>query len=179
MSIGAIQLWPSIEFFNESVRAVWSREQALSFSLSPVNLIQLWAPFAFRFRVFAPFEDQQPHKFIVYNGALCTMALAWIAIRWRALPHRRLAVALLVFAGLGLWLAFGRYGGLYPLFARLPVISGCVPRRATSCYSSSRWRASPRSPPRTCWVCCGVASGSGHDRAGRWPCLSGWRSLPW
>ena len=124
MSIGAIQLLPSIEFFNESVRAVWSREQALSFSLSPVNLIQLWAPFAFRFRVFAPFEDQQPHEFIVYNGALCTMALAWIAIRWRALPHRRLAVALLVFAGLGLWLAFGRYGGLYPLIARLPVISG-------------------------------------------------------
>ena len=115
---------PSIEFFNDSVRAVWSREEALSFSLSPVNLIQLWAPFAFQFRVFAPFEDQQPHEFIVYNGALCTMALAWIAIRWRALTHRRLAVALLVFAGLGLWLAFGRYGGLYPLIARLPVISG-------------------------------------------------------
>ena len=124
ISIGAIQLLPSIEFFSQSVRAVWSRDEALSYSLSPVNLIQLWAPFAFQFRVFAPFEDQQPHEFIVYNGALCTMALAWIAIRWRALTHRRLAVALLVFAGLGLWLAFGRYGGLYPLIASLPVISG-------------------------------------------------------
>ena len=122
--IGAIQLLPSIEFFNESLRAAWSREQALSFSLSPVNLIQLWAPFAFQFRVFAPLEDQQPHEFIVYNGALCTMALAWIAIRWRALTHRRLAVALLVFAGIALWLAFGRYGGLYPLIAHLPVMSG-------------------------------------------------------
>ena len=99
LSIGAIQLLPSIEFFNESLRAAWSLEQALSFSLSPVNLIQLWAPFAFQFRVFAPLEDQQPHEFIVYNGALCTMALTWIAIRWRALTHRRLAVALLVFAG--------------------------------------------------------------------------------
>jgi len=65
-------------------------------------------------------EDQQPHEFIVYNGALCTMALAWIAIRWRALTQRRLAVALLVFAGIALWLAFGRYGGLYPLIAHLP-----------------------------------------------------------
>jgi len=68
--IGAIQLLPSIEFFNESLRAAWSREQAMSFSLSPVNLVQLWAPFAFQFRVFAPLEDQQPHEFIVYNGAL-------------------------------------------------------------------------------------------------------------
>ena len=124
LSIGAVQLLPSIEFFNESVRAAWSREQALSFSLSPVNLVQLWAPFAFQFRVFAPLEDQQPHEFIVYNGALCTMALTWIAIRWRALTHRRLAVALLVFAAIGLWLAFGRYGGLYPLIARLPAMGG-------------------------------------------------------
>jgi hypothetical protein len=124
ISIGAIQLLPSIEFFHESTRATWSRAEALSFSLSPVNLIQLWAPFAFQFGVFAPFEDRHPHEFIVYNGALCTMALAWIAIRWRALTHRRLAVALLVFAGIGLWLAFGRYGGLYPLIARLPIVSG-------------------------------------------------------
>jgi len=124
LAIGAIQLLPSIEFFNESVRAVWSPEQALSFSLSPLNLVQLWAPFAFQFRVFAPLEDQQPHEFIVYNGALCTMALVWLAMRWRALTHRRLAVALLAFAAIGLWLAFGRYGGLYPLVARLPVMSG-------------------------------------------------------
>ena len=124
MSIGAIQLLPSIEFFTQSARAGWSPEQALSLSLSPVNLIQLWAPFAFQFRVFAPNEGLLPHEFIVYNGALCTMALAWVAMRWRVLPHRRLALALLVFAAIALWLAFGRYGGLYPLVARLPVMSG-------------------------------------------------------
>jgi hypothetical protein len=124
IAIGAIQLLPSIEFFNDSVRVAWSREQSLSLSLSPVNLIQLWAPFAFRSRVFAPFEEQNPHEFIVYNGALCTLALAWIAIRWRVLTHRRLAVALLIFAGIGLWLAFGRYGGLYSLLAHLPVLRG-------------------------------------------------------
>ncbi len=122
--IGSIQLLPSIEFFNDSARAVWTREQALTFSLSPLNLVQLWTPFAFRFRVFAPGEDGIVHEFIVYNGALCTIALAWITLRWQAITHRKLVVALLALALLGLWLAFGKYGGLYPWLARLPVLSG-------------------------------------------------------
>lgn len=122
--IGGIQLVPSIEFFGDSARTQWSREDALSLSLSPVNLIQLWMPFAFRFRVFAPANDQFPHEFIVYNGAFCTAALAWIAVRWRTLPHRRLAVALLAFGAVALLLAFGKYGGIYALLINLPVLSG-------------------------------------------------------
>ena len=122
--IGSIQLLPSIEFFTDSARAIWTPEQAVTFSLSPLNLIQLWTPFAFRFRVFAPGEDGIVHEFIVYNGALCTIALAWIALRWQAITHRKLVVALLALALLGLWLAFGRYGGIYPWLARLPVLSG-------------------------------------------------------
>jgi hypothetical protein len=124
VSIGAIQLLPSIEFFNDSARSVWTAEQALSFSLSPWNLVQLWAPFAFEFRVFAPGEEFIVHEFIVYNGAFCTLSLAWIAIRWRDLRQRQLALVFLGFAALALWLAFGRYGGLYPWLARLPVLSG-------------------------------------------------------
>ena len=122
--IGSIQLLPSIEFFGDSARAIWTPEQALTFSLSPLNLVQLWTPFAFRFRVFAPGEDSIVHEFIVYNGALCTIAFSWIALRWHAITQRRLVVALLLLAALGLWLAFGRYGGIYPLLARLPVLSG-------------------------------------------------------
>ena len=122
--IGSIQLLPSIEFFADSARAIWTPEQAVTFSLSPLNLVQLWTPFAFRFRVFAPGEDGIVHEFIVYNGALCTSALGWIALRWRAIAHRKLAVALLALALLGLWLAFGKYGGIYPWLARLPVLSG-------------------------------------------------------
>ena len=76
--------------------------------------------------MFAPLEDQvQLHEFIVYNGAFVHHgARRGSRIRWRALTHRRLAVALLVFAAIGLWLAFGRYGGLYPLIARLPAMGG-------------------------------------------------------
>src|SRR5262249_8577809 len=50
----------------------------------------------------------------------CTVALAWIALRWRLLAHRRLVVALLVFAASSLLLALGSYGGIYPWLAQVP-----------------------------------------------------------
>lgn len=123
--IGAMQLLPAIEFYNDSTRAVFSAEQATSFSLSPLNLIQLWAPFAFEFRIASPpGEAFIIHEFVVYNGALCTLSLAWLAIRWRELTQRRLVVLVLAFGALALWLAFGRHGGLYTLLAQLPGLRG-------------------------------------------------------
>jgi hypothetical protein len=122
--IGALQLLPTAEFALASTRASWPLEQRLSFSLSPLNLIQLVSPFAFRFRVAAPpAEAQIVHEFIVYNGAFCTIALAWIAIRWRQQTRRGLLTALLVFAALSLVLAFGRYGMVSVWLAQLPGLS--------------------------------------------------------
>lgn len=123
--IGAAQILPSYEFFNDSVRSAWDPELATTFSLSPFNVVQLWAPFAFEHRVAAPPQELfQVHEFIVYNGAFCTVALAWIALRWPALHRRPLALLLIAFGGLALWLAFGRHGGLYPALASLPVLRG-------------------------------------------------------
>ena len=123
--IGAVQLLPSYEFFNDSMRSAWDPALATSFSLSPFNVVQLWGPFAFEHRVEAPLHEQwMVHEFIVYNGAFCTVALAWIAVRWSELRHRRLAMLLLAFGGLALWLAFGRHGGLYQALASLPVLRG-------------------------------------------------------
>jgi len=119
--IGAIQLLPTIDFAFESTRRGWTAADALSFSLSPLNLVQLWSPFAFRFRIHAPeTEAFIVHEFIVYNGAFCTIALAWIAMRWRVLARRGLATALLILAALSLVLAFGRYGVVYGWLAHLP-----------------------------------------------------------
>ncbi len=119
--IGAIQLIPTWEFLQDSTRADWSSALALTFSLSPLNLIQLWAPFAFEFRIAAPpSEAFMVHEFVVYNGAFCTMAIAWAGMRFRELSRRTVMGALLVFAAINLWLALGRYGGLYPLLAELP-----------------------------------------------------------
>lgn len=119
--IGAVQLMPTWEFLQDSTRAAWSPGLALTFSLSPLNLVQLWAPFAFEFRVSAPpAEEFIVHEFIVYNGAFCTVALAWAFMRFRELNQRKILGALLVFAAINLLLAFGRHGGLYPLLAELP-----------------------------------------------------------
>jgi hypothetical protein len=121
--IGAVQLLPTWEFARASVRTGWTLDERLSFSLAPINLVQLWSPFAFRFRVYAPeAESQIVHEFIVYNGAFCTIALAWIACRWRTQRRVALLTALIVGAAIALVLAFGRYGGVYPLIANLPGI---------------------------------------------------------
>ena len=119
--IGAVQLLPTLDFARESTRMAYSRDEALSFSLSPLNLVQLWSPFAFQFRIHAPAAEALiVHEFIVYNGAFCTIALAWLALRWRENNHRPLTVALLVLAGIGLVLAMGRFGGVYAWLAHLP-----------------------------------------------------------
>src|SRR5205823_4904061 len=64
------------------------------------------------------------HELSVYNGAFCTVALAWLAVRWHALMHRTLVGALLAFASLSLLFALGRYGGVYVWLAQLPGLNG-------------------------------------------------------
>jgi hypothetical protein len=119
--IGAAQLLPTLDFIRESTRQSWTLSEALTFSLSPWNLMQLWAPFALRFRVAAPpSEIQLVHEFVVYNGAFCTVALAWLAFRWQKLTRRSSVVVLLTLALVALLLAFGGNGFLYPWLARLP-----------------------------------------------------------
>jgi hypothetical protein len=121
VAVGAVQLLPTLDFVRETVRASWTIDQSLAFSLSPLNLVQLWSPFAFLFRIDAPPEERFiVHEFIVYNGAFCTCALAWLVVRWRQQTRRGLLAALLVFAGISLVLAMGRYGGIYVWLARLP-----------------------------------------------------------
>jgi len=119
--IGAVQLLPTFDFARESTRMAYSQDEALSFSLSPLNVVQLWSPFAFRFRIHAPESEALiVHEFIVYNGAFCTIALAWVAMRWRQLTRRGLLGALLALAAISFVLAMGRYGGVYTWLAYLP-----------------------------------------------------------
>lgn len=119
--IGAAQLLPTLDFARESTRMAYSHEEALSFSLSALNIVQLWSPFAFRFRIHAPESEALiVHEFIVYNGAFCTMALAWVAMRWRQQTRRPLLCALLALAAIAFVLAMGRYGAVYTWLAHLP-----------------------------------------------------------
>jgi hypothetical protein len=119
--IGAVQLLPLVDVVSASERSNWSADASTSFSLLPSNIIQLWLPSFFMTGVTAiPRERFAIHEFVVYNGALCTVALAWIAARWRALRDRPMVPALLLAAALALVLAFGRYAGLYAALAWLP-----------------------------------------------------------
>lgn len=118
--IGGVQLLPTLDVLRESARAVTSAPFRLSLSLPPPDLVQLWSPYVFKSRIYALPGEQLTHELSVYNGAFCTVALAWLAVRWRFLRRRSLARALLVLAALGLVLALGRWGGVYTWLSLLP-----------------------------------------------------------
>lgn len=120
--IGAVQLVPTWDMLQTSVRADPSLAFRLTGSLSPWNLLQFVSPYVFAHRIYASADEFLVNEFGVYNGAFCTMSLAWVAVRWRHLQRRRLAAAVVAFGVVALLLALGRDGVIYPLLARLPVL---------------------------------------------------------
>jgi len=120
--LGALQIVPTADAVAHSMRATGSREFALSFSLHPYNLMQLWSPYAFHEGAFSGGEFLFFHEFGIYSGAILPVALAWVWIRRAAIGRRALIGAATAFAALGLILAFGRYGGLAGLLTHVPVL---------------------------------------------------------
>ena len=124
LMIGGAQLLPTLDAARESFRSATVIPFRSSFSLHPINLLQLFSPYALRDGIYAPSaEEWFPHEFGLYDSALATISVAWILTRLRTLPRRDLAIAFLGLAALGLVLALGRYGGVYPMLARLPILS--------------------------------------------------------
>jgi hypothetical protein len=120
--LGGLQIVPTADAAAHSMRAETSREFALSFSLHPYNLVQLWSPYAFREGAFSNFEFLWFHEFGIYSGAILPVALAWVWIRRAAIGRRALIAGLTGFAVLGLVLALGRFGGLAGLLTHVPVL---------------------------------------------------------
>lgn len=117
--LGGVQLLPTLETVRHSVRSDPSLAFRLSYSLDPANLIQLWSPYGLYARV----TGGTTHDFGLYNGSVCTVAVAWLFLRRRVLgPWRTLVAACGVFAVVMLLLALGEHGGIYPALARLPVL---------------------------------------------------------
>ena len=122
--LGGIQLLPTAAVAAGSTRMGLSGKFALTLSMHPYNLLQLWSPY-----VFAQGAHNDPrgamlaHEFGIYSGAILPIALIWVWIRRGALPERRaLIAAATALAALGLILALGRYGGVAALLAHLPVL---------------------------------------------------------
>ena len=100
-----------------------SRDFAMTYSLHPANLLQLWSPRVFTDGAYSDRETMLFHEFGIYSGALLPVALCWMWSRRRRCRARRgLIAAATVLTVLGVWLALGRYGGLAGLLAQLPVL---------------------------------------------------------
>jgi hypothetical protein len=121
--LGGIQILPSADAIAHSDRAAASGQFALSFSLHPLNLLQLWSPLALTRGAHSVGDYMWFHEFGIYSGAVLPVALAWVWTRRAALIDRRaLIVGATVFAAVMLLLALGRYVGLAGLLVHLPVI---------------------------------------------------------
>jgi hypothetical protein len=120
--LGGIQLLPSLDLLATSVRKNVGSDFSLSYSLHPLNLIQLFSPYALLNRVYAPPHERQMHEFGVYSGAFAAVALCWTIARYRELPVRRLALFAIVTGSVGLLLALGRYGGVYEWLVAVPLL---------------------------------------------------------
>ena len=94
--VGGVQLLPTLDVLRHSVRAVTTPEFRLIYSLPPINVIQLWSPYAFA--SIAP-------EYGLYNGAFCTVAISWLIVRWPVLKRNDLVLALMAFAVISLLLA--------------------------------------------------------------------------
>jgi hypothetical protein len=121
--LGGIQVGPTVDALRHSVRAGEPAAFHLTFSLPPLDLVDLWSPYAFRARIVAPPGQFEIHELAVYAGALAFASLAWLAVRRRAVLRRPLWVAVLVFSAVNAWLALGRYGGLYDLMTFVPGVA--------------------------------------------------------
>lgn len=119
--IGGIQLVPTMDVLQDSVRHSVIADYANWGSLHPLNLVQLVAPYLFATRV----VGRNTHELGVYLGAVPLMLIVWLICQHRQLGIlRRFNWAIAAIGLLALWLALGKYGLLYSLQRWLPVVGG-------------------------------------------------------
>ena len=129
--LGGIQLLPTVDAASHSMRAGLSRDFALTYSLHPSNLLQLWSPYVFPEGAHSVGEPMWFHEFGIYSGAMSLVAVAWTWTRRSVLTERRALIAwATAVAALALILALGRYGGLAALLTYVPGLQSIrVPAR--------------------------------------------------
>jgi hypothetical protein len=120
--LGGIQLVPTADVAAHSERMAFTGDFALTYSLHPINLLQVWSPYVFEAGVWSKVDPRWLHEFGIYSGAILPIGLIWVWSRRQALPaRRRLIAGVTGFAGVTLLLALGRYGALAGLLSYLPV----------------------------------------------------------
>ena len=119
--LGGIQLLPTVDAAAHSMRMDLTSEFALTFSLHPLNLLQVWSPYVFERGAYMVGDPALFHEFGIYSGAILPIALIWVWIRRDGLGDRRsLIAAVTVFATAAFVLALGRYGAVAALLTHVP-----------------------------------------------------------
>jgi hypothetical protein len=122
LMLGSLQLLPTLDLLQHSQRRALESGFALTFSMHPLNLVQLLSPYILPGRVYADSSEMYVHEFGIYDGALSTIAVFWVLLRWRQLELRTAAMFGLLLVTGGVILALGRYSGFYQLLASLPLL---------------------------------------------------------
>ncbi len=117
--LGGLQLLPTYDTFTTSARRSVESGFAETYSLHPLNLIQLVAPYLFETRV----VGQNTHALGLYAGAVPLVLIVYLWTERNRLGRwRPLAVAVACFGLFALIMALGRFGYLYRLQMWLPVV---------------------------------------------------------
>ncbi len=134
--IGAIQLLPTLEFVRSGSRSHLTPDFVNMYSLHPLNLFQLVAPYIFAERTIPDFVvENSVIEFSIYPG----IGFLILAIYGMILPAahgsliKRLRPWLIVVGIISLILMLGRYGGANQIFSHFPILNGF---RCPSRYSA-------------------------------------------
>jgi len=120
--IAAVQLLPTYHMLTHSTRMDPVAFTSSELSLPPVNVVQFVEPYLLKGRVITDEPNANTHEYGLYEGAGVLTLFVWLGLAAGGLKEtKRLAVGAIFLAAASLVLAFGRYGGLYLLFSRLPL----------------------------------------------------------
>ena len=123
--VAGLQWLPVLDVLQASQRANTAWDQRMLSSLHPYNFIHIILPYVGQQGIFC--KDPQVKRNNVeqdmYNGLLTILLSTWAVSRFRRLPFLRpVTVAGIMLVLVGWIIGLGKYGGLYPLMAKLPVI---------------------------------------------------------
>jgi hypothetical protein len=118
--IAAVQLLPTFDLLQHSVRRTMNNQLATQGSLHPLNLLQLVAPYLLSTRV----VGQNTHELGIYIGAVPLALAAWhLSNRENRRRFRLLTLAAIVAAGFGLIWSFGGFGPFAWLEQSIPLVN--------------------------------------------------------
>lgn len=138
LAIGAAQLLPTLAVYQQSLRQDPGLDYQLGISLHPWNLLQMVSPYLFHGRVYAPLAGDEPWDAPYMGAAMVPLLLLLLMVAVRAWRNRSehqptpekaksdqrvLLIAGLVLAVFAALAVLGKYGFLYHVLTRIPVVN--------------------------------------------------------